>query len=137
MTDPDTGIPDLIRRLTDDSKRLVTDEVQLAKLESKETLHRVSRGALWMALAFGAGAKRRGVAGAGAGLTALVLFLLDIVARVWQPGRPLGRLSPFHYFNPIELVSGRPVTWSHLAVLAAVGAGGMAVAYIVYSKRDL
>jgi uncharacterized membrane protein YqjE len=53
-TDPDIGIPDLIRRLTADSKRLVADEVQLAKLEAKESIHRASRGALWMALAFGA-----------------------------------------------------------------------------------
>jgi hypothetical protein len=55
VSDPDTGIPDLIRRLTEDSKRLVTDEVQLAKLETKDSLHRAGRGALWMALAFGAG----------------------------------------------------------------------------------
>ena len=55
VTDPDTGIPDLIRRLSDDSKRLVTDEVQLAKLETKESLHRATRGVLWMVLAFGAG----------------------------------------------------------------------------------
>jgi uncharacterized membrane protein YqjE len=54
VTDPDTGIPDLIRRLSDDSKRLVTDEVQLAKLETAEGLHRASRGVLWMALSFGA-----------------------------------------------------------------------------------
>jgi uncharacterized membrane protein YqjE len=52
-TDPDTGIPDLIRRLTDDSKRLVTDEVQLAKLETKDSLHRAARGALWLGVAFG------------------------------------------------------------------------------------
>jgi hypothetical protein len=55
VSDPDTGIPDLIRRLTDDSKRLVTDEVQLAKLETKDSLHRAGRGALWLVLAFGAG----------------------------------------------------------------------------------
>lgn len=73
MTDPDTGIPDLIRRLTDDSKRLVTDEVQLAKLESKETLHRVSRGALWMALAFGAGVVM---------LVALTIFLSTLIGRL-------------------------------------------------------
>ena len=52
-TDPDTGIPDLIRRLTDDSKRLVTDEVQLAKLETKDSLHCAARGALWLGVAFG------------------------------------------------------------------------------------
>jgi hypothetical protein len=55
VNDPDTGIPDLIRRLSEDSKRLVTDEVQLAKLETKDSLHRASRGVLWLVLAFGAG----------------------------------------------------------------------------------
>ena len=54
VTDPDAGIPDLIRRLSDDSKRLVTDEVQLAKLETKESVHRATRGVLWLTLAFGA-----------------------------------------------------------------------------------
>jgi hypothetical protein len=29
--------------------------VQLAKLEAKESIHRAGKGALWMALAFGAG----------------------------------------------------------------------------------
>jgi DtxR family Mn-dependent transcriptional regulator len=53
VTDPDTGIPDLIPSLTDDSKRLVTDEVQLAKLEAKDSLHRAARGGVWLALAFG------------------------------------------------------------------------------------
>lgn len=55
VSDPDTGIPDLIRRLTEDSKRLVTDEMQLAKLETKDSLHRAGRGMLWLVLAFGAG----------------------------------------------------------------------------------
>jgi hypothetical protein len=55
MTDPDIGIPDLVRRLGDDSKRLVIDEVQLAKLETSESIHRAGKGTLWMALAFGAG----------------------------------------------------------------------------------
>ena len=54
VTDPDTGIPDLIRRLSEDSRRLVTNEVALAKLETKESLHRATRGVLWLALAFGA-----------------------------------------------------------------------------------
>jgi uncharacterized membrane protein YqjE len=53
VIDPETGIPDLIRRLTDDSKRLVSDEVRLAKLEAKDSLHRAARGGIWLALAFG------------------------------------------------------------------------------------
>ncbi len=53
--DPNTGIPDLIRDLADDSKRLLVDEVQLAKLETKESVKRASKGAMWLALAFGVG----------------------------------------------------------------------------------
>ena len=52
--DPDTGIPDLIRRLADDSKRLARDEARLAKLEMGESLRQGMHGALWLGLAFGA-----------------------------------------------------------------------------------
>jgi uncharacterized membrane protein YqjE len=72
VTDPDTGIPDLIRRLSDDSKRLVTDEVQLAKLETKDSLHRATRGVLWMALAFGAAVVM---------LVALTILIATLVGR--------------------------------------------------------
>jgi uncharacterized membrane protein YqjE len=73
VTDPDLGIPELIHRLSDDSKRLVTDEVQLAKLESKESLHRATRGVLWMALAFGAGVVM---------LVALTILLATLLGRL-------------------------------------------------------
>jgi len=73
MTDPDTGIPDLVRRLTGDSKRLVADEVRLAKIETKEGLHRATRGALWMALAFGTGVVM---------LVALTLFVATLIGRL-------------------------------------------------------
>ena len=53
--DPDVGIPDLFHRLRDDTKRLVSDEVRLAKLEMSESVHAGMRGALWLALAFGVG----------------------------------------------------------------------------------
>jgi uncharacterized membrane protein YqjE len=53
--DPDTGIPDLIQRLGDDSKRLMADEVRLAKLEMKDNVARAGKGVLWMGVAFGIG----------------------------------------------------------------------------------
>lgn len=73
MTDPDTGIPDLIRRLSDDSKRLVTNEVQLAKLETKESLKRATRGVLWLGLSFGAGVVM---------MVALTIFLITLIGRL-------------------------------------------------------
>jgi len=51
--DPDKGVTDLIGQLTGDSKRLLADEVKLAKLEAAESVHRAGRGALWLGLAFG------------------------------------------------------------------------------------
>lgn len=53
-TNGDAGIGDLVHRLTDDSKRLVTNEVQLAKLELRESVRTGARGAMWLAIAFGA-----------------------------------------------------------------------------------
>jgi len=71
--DPDAGIPDLFRRLTDDSKRLVSDEVRLAKLEISESVHAGARGALWLALAFGVGV---------VGMVGLTIFLVTAIGRV-------------------------------------------------------
>ncbi len=50
--DPDKGVIGLVRQLTDDSRRLVGDEVRLAKLESVEVFARAGKGAIWLALAF-------------------------------------------------------------------------------------
>ena len=53
--DPDIGLPDLIKRLTDDSKRLVKDEVRLAKLETSEAAKTAAKGAMWTGMALGVG----------------------------------------------------------------------------------
>jgi len=73
IVEPDVGITDLIRRLTTDSKRLVTDEVQLARIEAKDSLHRASRGVMWMVLAFGAMVVM---------LVALTLLLTSLLGRL-------------------------------------------------------
>jgi hypothetical protein len=73
--DPDAGIPDLIRRLSDDGKRLVADEIRLAKIETKENVKRAGRGGIRLALAFGVGVV------ALAGLTLLLVTLIGRLAR--------------------------------------------------------
>jgi Putative Actinobacterial Holin-X, holin superfamily III len=73
QTDPDAGIPDLIRQLGDDSKRLVTNEVRLAKLEMQESVQRAGRGAVQLAIAFGIGIVM---------LVALTLFLATLIGRI-------------------------------------------------------
>jgi hypothetical protein len=71
--DPDAGIPDLIHRLGDDSKRLMSDEVRLAKLEMKDNVARAGKGALWMGVAFGIGV---------VALVALTLVLSTLIGRL-------------------------------------------------------
>jgi Putative Actinobacterial Holin-X, holin superfamily III len=51
QVDPDTGIPDLIRSLADDSKRLAGDEVRLAKLELHDNVRSGIDGVIRLALA--------------------------------------------------------------------------------------
>ena len=53
--DPDAGIPDLVRRLSDDSKRLLRDEARLAKLEVTENVRRAGKGTMFLSVAFGVG----------------------------------------------------------------------------------
>ncbi len=71
--DPDNGVTDLISQLTDDSKRLLGDEVKLAKLETAESVHLAGRGALWLGLAFGVAVVM---------LVAFTLFFATLIGRV-------------------------------------------------------
>ena len=81
--DPDAGIPDLIRDLADDSKRLLVDEVRLAKLEMKDSVRRGAKGALWLALAFGVGIIT---------LVALTVLLVTLIGRLANGHMWLGAL---------------------------------------------
>ena len=83
MTDPDTGIPDLIRRLSDDSRRLVSDEVRLAKIEATDSLHRATRGVIWLTLAFGATVVV---------FVALTIFLVTLIGRTLNGHMWIGAL---------------------------------------------
>jgi uncharacterized membrane protein YqjE len=72
--DPETGIPDLIRRLTDDSKRLASDELRLAKLEVHESIHTGVRGGMWLGLALAVSVV------AMVGLTVFLIAVSGIIA---------------------------------------------------------
>src|SRR5215217_568009 len=71
--DPETGIPDLIHRLSDDSKRLVSDEVLLAKLEVTESIHDAGKGAMWLGVSFGVGV---------VAMVAFTLLLATLIGRL-------------------------------------------------------
>jgi uncharacterized membrane protein YqjE len=71
--DPDTKVTDLVGQLAQDSKRLVSDEILLAKLEVKESVRTGARGVLWLSMAFGI---------AVIALVALTIALVSLIGRL-------------------------------------------------------
>ena len=67
----------------------------------------------------------------------LAMYLLDYLGRVWDPAAYPSTLSPFHYFEPMTLVSGTPLRVRDVAVLLAIGGAGAAASYAIFSRRDL
>jgi ABC-2 type transport system permease protein len=96
-------------------------------------------GLAWnsIALAIASGARRRGVASGIAGVLALVTFLLDYVARIWDAAKGWAWLSPFTYFSPLEMVTGGELHLRHVMVLAGIAALGWVCAYVVFLRRDI
>jgi ABC-2 type transport system permease protein len=90
-----------------------------------------------VAMAFGSLARRRRVAGGSAGLLALTAYLLDYTGRLWKPAESVAWLSPFRYYTPFDLVMGAALPAKNLMVLAAIALTGFAVAYIIFSRRDI
>ncbi len=88
-------------------------------------------------LAISAVSRRRSVAGSIAGLLAFALYLLDYVARVWEPAKPVRWLSPWMYYNPLDTVLGAEVPAHNLWVLLGIAVAGFALAYLLFSRRDL
>ncbi|HEU4995011.1 MAG TPA: phage holin family protein [Gemmatimonadaceae bacterium] len=110
--DSDKSVIELVRQLTDDSRRLVGDEVHLAKLESAEALGRVGKGAIWLALAFGVAvvmlvaftlffATLFGrIAYGHYWIGALLTAALEIAAGLWLVQRGVGILKRNEYSLP-------------------------------------
>ena len=44
--------------------------------------------------------------------------------------------SPFHYYNPLDLVMGQPLPVGDLWVLFVAGATGLLVAAVCFARRD-
>ena len=63
-------------------------------------------------------------------------YVLDYLARVWAAIAFLRPLSLFRYYEP-QRILGEGVAGGDAAVLAAVGAAGLALAFAVFARRDL
>lgn len=90
-----------------------------------------------IAMAIGAAARRRSVAGGLAGVLALAMYLLDYVARAWEPAERVAWLSPFRYYSPFEMLMGDGLPGRNLAILGCIAVLGFALAYVLFSRRDI
>jgi hypothetical protein len=90
-----------------------------------------------IALAVAVASKRRIVAGTIAGVAALAAYLLDYLGRAWDPARRIGSLTPFHFFEPMALVSGAPLDMRNGAALIAIGLIATIAAASMLSRRDI
>ena len=103
--DPDVGIPELVSRLGDDSKRLARDEVRLVKLEARESVKQAGLGAMWMGIAFGAGV---------VALVALTLLIATLIGRLADGHMWLGTIVT----GVVEVIAGAWLIKRGLSVAA-------------------
>jgi ABC-2 type transport system permease protein len=88
-------------------------------------------------LLFTSFARRRAVPASIAGLLALVSYLLDYLARVWKPARTVSWLSPFHYFNAVDLITTGALPLRDVRVLLGIAVCSFGLAYVCFAHRDL
>jgi len=90
-----------------------------------------------IAMAIGCACRRRGTAGAIAGLMALTAYLTDYVGRAWKPAESIAWLSPFRYYMPFDLVMGSALSAKSLCTLGGIAVAAFALVYLLYSRRDI
>jgi ABC-type transport system involved in multi-copper enzyme maturation permease subunit len=82
--------------------------------------------------------RRRSAAVGIAGLMAVLLYLVHVLAELWRPAHPFRLIAPYHYYNAPALLALTGNGWqrdlSVLFGLTVLFAGG---AYFVYARRDL
>lgn len=102
--EPEPTIGDLVARLTDDSKRLVHNEVRLARLETGESIQQAMQGGIRLALAFGI---------AILALVALSVLLTAVIGSVLIGEAWAGALIT----GALEIIVGALVLWGGLRVM--------------------
>jgi hypothetical protein len=91
-------------------------------------------GGVTVLLAAWSGRARRTTQGAVG--FALVSYVLDYLARIWEPLRPFGAGSVFRYAEPSAALAGEPVA-PGVAVLLGVALASGAAALLLFDRRDV
>ena len=89
------------------------------------------------ALALAAHARQRARAAGTVAFVAVFLYLLQFGAAAWTPLRPFARVSPFHYYEPMQTLLGTVTPIAKLVGLLIATMALLAVSYVLYNRRDL
>jgi len=89
------------------------------------------------ALAFAAHVRERARAAGAVALVAVFLYLLQFGAAAWEPLRPFARVSPFHYYQTMQILMGNVTPVTHIVGLLAATLMLFGIACTLYVRRDL
>jgi len=89
------------------------------------------------ALAAAAWARRRGAAQVLVGVSAVALYLLEVVGEAWARAAWVARLSPFHHFHGGDILAGHTNPARDLTILVLIAAVGVVLAYWQFHRRDV
>jgi ABC-type transport system involved in multi-copper enzyme maturation permease subunit len=82
--------------------------------------------------------RRRSAALGAAGLSAVGLYLLHLLAQLWQPASSLRHVTPFYYYNAPALLALSGNGWQRDVLVLVIAAMALCVsAFVSYERRDL
>ena len=79
---------------------------------------------------------RKGSAGAGLGIAAMMYFL-NLIANIADSAEFLKYITPFGYCEGADIVSNGSLDSALVAVGTVLGIGGIIIAYLKYMKKDI
>ena len=79
---------------------------------------------------------RKGSAGAGLGIAAMMYFL-NLIANIADVASFLKYITPFGYCEGADIISNGSLDITLVAIGAVIGIGGIIIAYLKYTKKDI
>ena len=79
---------------------------------------------------------RKGSAGAGRGIAAMMYFL-NLIAHIADVAELLKYITPFGYCDGADIVTNGRLDGGMVAIGAGIGIGGIMIAYLKYTKKDI
>ncbi|MEZ3435286.1 MAG: ABC transporter permease [Lachnospiraceae bacterium] len=90
-----------------------------------------------MGICFGISAfMRRGSAGAGLGIAAMMYFL-NLVANITESAEFLKYLTPFGYCEGADIITDGSLDGGKIVIGMAAGAAGILAGYVKYTRKDI